>query len=52
MSRKPTDPSDNSGYGEETPQDKREAQKPDPRKPCNPDEGGMRRDPEPELPAR
>lgn len=49
MARKPTDPSDNSGYGEVTPDDKCEAQKPEPRKPRNPDEGGMARDPKPET---
>lgn len=44
--RKPT-----PGYPEKNPGDKGEAQKPDPKKPCNPDEGGMRRDPEPDTPA-
>ncbi len=37
------------GYPEEVPGDKDEAQTPVPRKPRNPDEGGMQRDPEPET---
>lgn len=37
------------GYPERVPADKREAQKPHPKKPRNPDEGGMERDPEPET---
>ncbi|WP_165967355.1 hypothetical protein [Luteimonas aestuarii] len=39
-------PGDNAGYPEKNPKDKGEAQKPDPRKPPNPDEGGLDRDPD------
>lgn len=37
------------GYPENVPADKGEAQKPHPKKPRNPDEDGMRRDPEPDT---
>ena len=36
----------NPGYAEPQPRDKHDARQPDPKKPCNPDEGGMQRDPD------
>lgn len=39
-------PGQNPGYPEPQPRDKGDAQQPAPRKPRNPDEGGMARDPD------
>ncbi len=41
-----TKPGRNPGYSEPQPRDKGDAQQPAPRKPRNPDEGGMERDPD------
>ena len=35
-----------AGYPEKTPDNKHEVQKPGPKRPVNPDEGGMERDPD------
>lgn len=40
---------DTPGYAEKTPASREEARRPDPRKPPNPDEGGLERDPEPDI---
>ena len=39
-------PDSQSGYPEKQPRDKEDARKPGPRKPPNPDEGGLDRDPD------
>lgn len=39
-------PGRNPGYAEPNPRDRDDAKQPDPRKPPNPDAGGMERDPE------
>jgi len=39
-------PGRNPGYAEPQPRDPGDARKPDPRKPPNPDEGGLGRDPD------
>ncbi len=36
----------NAGYAEPQPRDKHDARQPDPKKPRNPDEGGMQREPD------
>ena len=47
MSQRPTSDQDKTaGYPEETPDNKRDAQKPFPKPPRNPGEGGMERDPD------
>ena len=38
-------PGRNPGYAEPNPRDREDAAKPDPKKPPNPDAGGMERDP-------
>ena len=45
MPKDPRKPDDRSGYREKQPRDRRDARKPDPKKPPNPDEGGLGRDP-------
>ncbi|MGY0504083.1 hypothetical protein [Luteimonas sp. e5] len=45
----PRKPDERSGYAEKTPRDRKQAQQPEPRAPRNPDEGGLDRDPEPEV---
>ena len=40
-------PGRNRGYPEPQPRDKEDAAQPTPRKPRNPDEGGMEREPDP-----
>ena len=40
-------PGRNPGYPEPQPRDPDDARQPDPRKPRNPDEGGLGRDPDP-----
>lgn len=48
MAQRPTsDPDNTAGYPEETPDSKRDAQKPFPKPQSDPDEGGMERDPDP-----
>lgn len=46
-----TKPGDNPGYAEPAPRDRDDARQPHPRKPRNPDEGGMERDPDSTLDA-
>lgn len=41
-----TRPGTNPGYAEPQPRDKGDAQQPEPRKPRNPDEGGLGREPD------
>lgn len=40
---------DTPGYAEKTPDSREEAHRPDPRKPPNPDEGGLERDPDADI---